>query len=693
MFFKQVRRNASKSRKDNGLFFGSLVIAIIAFYTLLSLSDQDVMLFLKTMESNAVDKLMLLIPLVYIISLFFVFFLVYFSYRYQIENRKKEFGLYLMLGMKKSKLFAMLMSETLWNSFVSILLGLPLALFLTEGISLTTAKMVGLGIVGHQVSISGTAVIGTVAGFVIVQMIAMLFLCTEFSRKEPVQLLQSDAAEKQVFLSKKSGWRNLILGVVLLILAYVIGIVMLQGFDIEIVFLILLFGVSGTFLLFKGLGVFIGYSIQKKSPSRSGLFIFTGRQIQENVLKEHTALAVSSLLLLMALACVSFGIGVASSSGAAAVRSVDFTIIGGEQDVYEALSSEESKAMISTYYPMYLDGIHVNLYDLEGEPVSVSPDAHEFSWDGLGAALLAQPTTDRLEQYIGYLTADQRPFLIAETSYNHLLESIGKNPLKLEKNQVAFYTSQDYSSDFIELLSDALRSGAYVEVDGQRYELLGDIYCDNVVADRQITVGRALIVSDENYQRWIDGGSEPFCWNVMLAPDVVQEHGLMQALQQMEQNLAKTGLEYESYLKGVGRNLFYSVAASYITIYLGILFMIIANTVIGLKYLMQQRTNKRRYLTLLMLGAKTKDLYATAGKQIRLYFFLALSVAVCSSIFAVWAMFTSFLSLPAGASLGHVVLCSGAVLALFVVVEFIYITIVERASRREIQALRVTDRR
>lgn len=83
MFFKQVRRNAAKNRKGNGLFFGSLVIAIVAFYTLLSLGEQDVMRYLATIESDAVRKLMLLLPVVYALSLFFVFFLVYFACKYK----------------------------------------------------------------------------------------------------------------------------------------------------------------------------------------------------------------------------------------------------------------------------------------------------------------------------------------------------------------------------------------------------------------------------------------------------------------------------------------------------------------------------------------------------------------------------------------------------------------------------------
>ena len=198
MFFKHVRRNASKNRKNNGLFFGSLVIAIVAFYTLLSLDSQDVMLFLKTMERDAVSKLMLMIPIIYIISLFFVFFLVYFAYRYQLDNRKKEFGLYMMMGMKRSKLFAMLMGETLWNSIVSVLIGLPIALLLTEVISLVTAKVVGLGIIGHNVSFSISAVLGTVIGFIIVQVLAMLFLSFEYSHKELMQLLHTDSPDKQV---------------------------------------------------------------------------------------------------------------------------------------------------------------------------------------------------------------------------------------------------------------------------------------------------------------------------------------------------------------------------------------------------------------------------------------------------------------------------------------------------------------
>ena len=201
MFFKQVRRNAAKNRKGNGLFFGSLVTAIIAFYTLLSLGELDVMHFLSTIESDAVQKLMALLPLVYAVSLFFVFFLVYFACRYQIDSRRRELGIYLMLGMRRGRLFLMLFCETLWSSVISLMIGLPAALFVTEGISLSSAKIVGLGIIGHRFSFSPNAVFWTVCGFVLVQLLSMFILCIGIAKKEPAEFFQAGDVKKQAAVS------------------------------------------------------------------------------------------------------------------------------------------------------------------------------------------------------------------------------------------------------------------------------------------------------------------------------------------------------------------------------------------------------------------------------------------------------------------------------------------------------------
>ena len=93
MFSKLVSRGSRRNRRENGLFFSSLLVSITAFYIILSLSRQDVMRFLREMESDAVNQLMALIPVFYGFTLILLFFLVYYASKFQLERRRHIFRL------------------------------------------------------------------------------------------------------------------------------------------------------------------------------------------------------------------------------------------------------------------------------------------------------------------------------------------------------------------------------------------------------------------------------------------------------------------------------------------------------------------------------------------------------------------------------------------------------------------------
>ena len=102
MFYKLAWRNSKRSRNENLIYFFTMVIAVAAFYIILSLKEQDVIRFLGEIESDAVQRLLTnLMPTVYFCVLLFVFFLVVFANKYQLECRSRELGLYLMFGMTK----------------------------------------------------------------------------------------------------------------------------------------------------------------------------------------------------------------------------------------------------------------------------------------------------------------------------------------------------------------------------------------------------------------------------------------------------------------------------------------------------------------------------------------------------------------------------------------------------------------
>lgn len=160
MFFSIAWRNAKRSRSENLIYFLTMVTAIATFYIVLSLGEQDVMRFLSELESDAVDRLLTkLLPTVYLCALLFVFSLVIFANKYQLECRSRELGLYLLFGMTKPRLFIQIMAEGLISSLLALLGGLICGGFLSEISSLATARLVGYGIIAHQSSFSIRAVI------------------------------------------------------------------------------------------------------------------------------------------------------------------------------------------------------------------------------------------------------------------------------------------------------------------------------------------------------------------------------------------------------------------------------------------------------------------------------------------------------------------------------------------------------
>lgn len=685
MFFDFIKRNSRKTRKENGVYFASLVISIVAFYVILSLGEQDVMVYLQTVESNAVERLLLMIPVLYAVSLFFVFFLVYFANRYQLQQRSHEFGMYLMLGVKQSKLFVMIMGETLWNGFVALCTGLPISLFLTELINLATSRLIGLGIIGHEFRISWVGLGLTICGFFFVQLLATFILSITMSRKEPIELLNDQKEKSQRVLSPK--WSivsfltgaALLFGTIFLCIAYGLAVLYLRSLDYRIFALILIIGICGTFILFRGLGSLIGAWVKRKSSSSTGLFVFTARQLQENVLHQWSSLAISSLLILMAMVCFAFGTSTALNNSAISNRTVDYTLQGSEEEIVATLTSDNLKPYVNSYYEMEIG----QYWPTESE-TSENTTSRIFSWSGLEETISKEKNSQEKESLLSNLSNQERPYLISRSSYNAMLASINKPPIKLEDNEVAMYSDEEYSNSH-DILKRALHSNPSISIDEKQYKLVSPLYTSNIVADRAITLSSALIVPDAVYDSFIGSFQDSWLWNMTLNAEFVEKKGLMQAMYEVDQLMNTSGLKYESYLSSMGRQLFYTVAGSYTTFYLGIMFLIIANTVLGLNFLMQQRSTRHRYYTVAMLGASIESLCSSARKQIWLYFGLVISVALISSIFGIWSMLTTFPSMTLSLENSIVI---AIILFAFIIFELCYIWMIQRKSDEEIKKLK-----
>lgn len=685
MFFKLVSRNSKRSRKENGLFFSSLLISIIAFYIILSLSSQDVMLFLARMESDAVERLLQLIPIFYGMTLFILFFLIYYASKFQLERRRHEFGVYLMLGMTRVKLFFMLLAEDFRSSLAALLIGLPASLLLSELISLITARLVGLGIIGHQSSFSPKAILWTAVGFLAIKFAAFLLLSGKISRQEIGSLLVDTPEGVKKQLPAPCYALSIIVGVLFLVIAYAKAISGSAWYQYNQMGISILLGLAGTWLFFWGLRFPIGLAAQKEKKDRR-LHVFNFRQIQETVIHRSGTLAICSLLILAALCCFGAGVGIARFYGDSEPHILDYTFY----DYANEGSAENTRKVLSE---SHLDADFSDLFDMKIGYIRTTDDYDTaFQMPSLMSAVSEEKPSEDRDVLLNNLSYASYPHLISLSGYNRLLAIAGLPELELDEGEAAVYMDSEFSSyERLQILNRVLEAKPEATLDGAPLRLVGTVQTRNLVTDRSITLSFALILPDDVFQHYTMGDYDVYL-NAVLAPSLTENTSLLNAIADMNTRLDTAGLSYESYLQNIGRQLFYMVAASYITIYLAVIFLIIANTVIGVQFLMGQQKASRRYRTLIHLGAAYETLCCSAKKQIHWYFGIPAAVAVLSSLFGVRALYSGLLGLQTSGRIPEMMIISGVMIFLLCVVEYLYMAAVKRSSSRYLLSLMLPER-
>ena len=655
MFYKLAWRNSKRSRNENLIYFFTMVIAAAAFYIILSLKEQDVIRFLGEIESDAVQRLLTnLMPTVYFCVLLFVFFLVVFANKYQLECRSRELGLYLMFGMTKKHLFIHIMVEGIITSFLALLGGLLSGTFLSEITSIATARLVGYGIIVHQSSFSISAVIFTILGFLLIQSVALFLLCGKLFRKELYQLLYGEIAKKHWNGNAYISFLSLILGCVFLIVAY--WIVLSHFTDgIIILFISVVLGIIGTILFIKGTARLLSVmATTKKHKSTKSLYTFTLRQLQENVVYKYISISVASILMMLTIMLIADGSTRIISNGNELTKEssvYDFTIVGEEQTVQQCLSSKELKPYVENLNRMEIGEISSKLsvdWSILREKVvqslpsdvldSATQEATGYSFGP------DQPASLNL---LGCIDTNTSPHIIPISSYNRLLEAIGEKNINLKNEEMIYYINPDFlgkaQKDTISLLnnivSDSEANGqGLISIKGKSYSLVPNVTLKGLTADENIKIMSALIVSDEMYSYLVNPNTTTVYWNFCIPDKLVKEKGLILSIMETQDLLKPSGLYYESYLNNFGRQLFYIVSGGYTDLYMGFMLLIIACALLALQFLTQMQSTKSRYLTLSILGANRKQIKQSIKQQVLCYFLLPLSLACVSGAVGLYTM-------------------------------------------------------
>lgn len=190
----------------------------------------------------------------------FSFIFILYTNSFLIKRRKKEIGLYAILGMKKSHVSKILTIESITTSFFSIVIGLIVGHLLGELTFLILNYALKFGIkMSFPFTIMATAI--TIGLFVLIFLITLIYNITQVTFSNPIQLIKGKQTGER---EPKSSILLFILSLLLIGSGYWMSVAIDNPLDaILYFFLAVVLVIAGTYFLFIAGSIFILKALKK----------------------------------------------------------------------------------------------------------------------------------------------------------------------------------------------------------------------------------------------------------------------------------------------------------------------------------------------------------------------------------------------------------------------------------------------
>lgn len=249
-----------------------------------------------------------------VIGIFAVVFLFYTN-SFLMKRRKKEFGLFNILGMEKRHIGKMMFWELLIVAGISIFLGIAVGLLLNKLVVLILLRLVNLE-VPFGFSISMSSMISTAILFSCIFAATLMYNLFQVQKAKPIELLQSvNHGEKE----PKTRWFLAVLGILCLGSGYAIALFVEDPISVLILFfLAVILVMLGTYCLFTAGSIALLKILRKNKTyyyktshftSVSGLIY----RMKQNAVGLGNICILSTMVLVMVSGTVSLYMGVEST--------------------------------------------------------------------------------------------------------------------------------------------------------------------------------------------------------------------------------------------------------------------------------------------------------------------------------------------------------------------------------------------
>lgn len=543
---------------------------------------------------------------VFVIGLFAVLFLFYTN-SFIIKRRKKELGLYNILGMEKRHIAHILFRETLLTAVCSLALGLGLGIVFSRVLFWLLGLLLGTNLaVAFVIPVS--AITSTLGLFGLIFLLTLCYNLLQVKLSKPIELLHGgETGERE----PKAHWFLAVLGALLLGTGYTMAVTIQDPLSALVFFFVaVILVILGTYLLF-----ITGITAMLKLLKKNKRFYY----------KTNHFTALSGMLFRMKQ----------NAAGLASICVLFTALLVTVSTTFSLYTSMDG--LLRARYPR---NVLVSVYDANQEAKDMVRSAVAEKSQELGLSVENvidregwNITTARVGDTLHTQEVPSEAYAVLDIFTQREYQRFSGQEVDLAENQVLLFDP-----------ANTFPGGDTLHIDDKTYEIVpSDYVMPEASTLAQIYEMYYLVVRDETVVENIlaPSGSDTFplySYDFDVAGgDPEDIAALSEALGTVD--FSGPGVEYATLLfedSATSRQSFMELYGGlfFLGLFLGVLFLLGTALIIYYKQVSEGYDDARRFNIMQKVGMSHREVKQSIHSQILLVFFLPLVMAVLHLAFA-----------------------------------------------------------
>ena len=698
MLCKLAWGNVRRAGRDYLVYLLTLTLGVTVFYAFNTILMQ---VDIAGIDEEGLAQVMgsMLGYLTYFLAGVMAFLMVYAN-NFIMKRRKKEFGLYQVLGMGRGRVATIMALETVIVSVVAFVAGIVLGVGLSQLMTFFTASLFKTQIANFHFFFSMHAFNLTLACMLVMFVLTLLLNLRAVRRTKLIELMGAERRNESI--KTRNPWIAIAIfavGVVLVGVAYYR--LLRDGFpltatDSKLQEAMSQFGITtamvtvGTFALFWGLsGMLIKLLQSLRSVYWRGLNMFTVRQLSAKVNTVCFSMGVIAMILFLAITSVTCGMSIANVMNENLERynpvDVSQTYVYYTPDrlnyYKEYVNPSEADRMVladttvDLYHAWHGErkpadnndetGKKVNIADVAGEHVQI--DLYlSYPLGGSNPSVtpseMCKTMGEKLPKAFGGSNADTMGLFVTPASqYNKLRQMMGEEPVSIGRDQ--YLLTCDMGGELGDLYTKYMAGGHTLTLGGHELKPATDKSDKDTAAIANSAMGSnpgTVVVADELLSQLnLQPYSSSLLVNYKQGMDTTEADESIKYT--VLDNLLVDGKEPGSWGVFITRSEMYTQAAhmngmiSYLAIYIGFVLVVACAAILSIQQLSNVADGSRSYRVLAQIGCDDRQIRHSVMAQQAVFFLFPLAVGLAHSFVAlkvIIEMVSTFGDMSIGGTVG-----------------------------------------